>query len=505
MKTVFRTSQRLFFSSSGIVRADSALPQIRKLAAAIGLGLVLGAGAAVSAAPLQSPSIDTAPLATIRDTAMQSDWAYARLADLTDLIGPRLSGSPGAAAAVEQVAAAMRSIGAKVTLQPVKVPYWVRGAESAELTDYAGRPAGLSQKVVLTALGGSGATPAEGLSASVIVVRSFEELQARRNEVKGSIVLFDVPFDQQMADRGFAGPAYGQAVKFRVGGPKIAAELGAAAALVRSVGGANFRIPHAGMTQLGDGEHIPAAAVTAEDAMLMSRLAARGPLRMHLTLTPQTLPDADGFNVIADLPGSDKADEIVIISGHLDSWDLATGANDDGTGVTTAMGVIDTLKKLKLRPRRTIRMIAWMNEENGGKGGQSYAQLNQATLEKHVGAIESDMGAGRPFGILAGVAPGSEKVYAPLQEVLQGIGAGVLTRRDVIGSGDLYSIEQGGVPCFEPQIDGHDYFNYHHTPADTLDKVDPDNLRRHVAVMATLAWFLANTDQPIGRAPGQAK
>jgi hypothetical protein len=499
MKTVFRTPQRFFFSNSDINGDNSAIPAIRKLAAAISLGLALGAApCGVIAAGVQAAN-DTAPLASIRDAAMRSDWAYSRLADLTDLIGPRLSGSPGAAAAVEQVAAAMRSIGATVTLQPVKVPHWVRGAESAELIDYAGRPAGLSQRVVLTTLGGSGATPAEGLSAPVIVVRSFEELQARRNEVRGSIVLFDVSFDQQMADRGFAGPAYGQAVKFRVAGPKLAAEMGAAAALVRSVGGANFRIAHTGATQLADGARIPAAAVTAEDAMLMSRLAARGPLRMHLTLTPQTLPDADGFNVIADLPGSDKADEIVIVSGHLDSWDLATGANDDGTGVTTAMGVIDTLKKLKLQPRRTIRMIAWMNEENGSKGGQAYAQFNKGKLEKHIAAIESDMGAGRPFGILAGVAPGSEKIYAPLQEVLQGIGAGVLTRRDVIGAADMASLEKAGVPCFEPQIDGHDYFNYHHTPADTLDKVSPLELKRHVAVMTSLSWFLANMDENIGR------
>src|SRR5450830_2126221 len=254
---------------------------------------------AIAAAPAQAASPnDSATLAQIRDTAMASDWAYGRLEDMTDLIGPRLSGSAGAAAAVEQVADTMRKLGAKVTLQPVKVPHWVRGVETAEIVDYAGRPQGLSQRVVLTALGGSGATPATGLTAPLVIVKSFEELQARAAQVKGAIVLIDTPFDQEMAERGLAGVTYGQGSRFRFNGPKAAADLGAAAALVRSIGGANFRIPHAGATGLDDNKRIPAAAVTVEDALLIGRLAARGPMKMHLTLTPQTLPDADSYNVI---------------------------------------------------------------------------------------------------------------------------------------------------------------------------------------------------------------
>ena len=452
-----------------------------------------------------APGNDPATLARIRDSAMQSDWAYERLADLTDLIGPRLSGSNGAAAAVQQVADAMRKLGAKVTLQAVKVPHWVRGAETAELVDYAGRPAGLSQRVVLTALGGSGATPAAGLTAQVLVVRSFDELTAHAADVKGRIVLFDVPFDQSMAERGLAGVAYGQAAQFRFRGPKAAAQLGAVAALVRSVGGADFRIPHTGATGLVDGQRIPAAAVTVEDAMLMSRLSARGPVTMHLTLTPQILPDADSFNVIADLPGTDLADQVVIVSGHLDSWDLATGANDDGAGVVGAMGVIETLKKLGLQPRRTIRVIAWMNEENGGRGGRQYFEANKSRLASQIAAIESDSGSGRPFGILASVGAQAAHLFAPLQAALQPIGAGAFTRRDALDLGDLGALEKGGVPSFEPQVDTHNYFHYHHTAADTLDKVAPDNLRRHVALMTSLAWFLANMDQPIGRAPAQVE
>ncbi|WP_338760862.1 M20/M25/M40 family metallo-hydrolase [Massilia sp. METH4] len=460
----------------------------------------------VHAATPANAANDAATLASIRDTAMASDWAYQRLEDMTDLIGPRLSGSPGAAAAVQQVADAMRKLGAKVTLQPVKVPHWVRGEERGQLVEYAGRPQGVVQNVVLTALGGSGATPAEGLTAPVIIVRDFDELKARGAEVKGKIVLFEVAFDQGMANAGLGGPAYRHGSAFRTRGPALAAELGAAAALVRAVGGADYRLTHTGTTSLSDGKRIPAASVTAEDAMLIARLSRRGPVTMKLVLTPKTLPDADSYNVIADLPGTDKADEVVIVSGHLDSWDLATGAHDDAAGVTASMGVLETLQKLKLKPRRTIRMIAWMNEENGGRGGETYHQANKAALDKQFAAIESDGGvAGRTFGVQAGIRPQYEKLFAPLQASLVPIGAGVLQRRDVIGAGDLHTMEADGVPSFTPLVDSSVYFNYHHTPADTFDKVDPNLLKRHVAVMSALTWYLANMEQPIGRAPEQLR
>ena len=461
---------------------------------------MLAAALLSSAAYAASPGNDPAALAKIRDAAMVSDYAWDRTADMTDLIGPRLSGSAGAAAAVTQVAEAMRKLGARVSLQPVKVPHFVRGLETGELVEYSGRPNGVSQRVVLTALGGSGATPAAGLTAQVVVIKSFDELKARAAEVKGKIVLFDVGFDQHQADRGLAGQAYGQASAYRRDGPRLAAELGAVGALVRSVGGASYRLPHTGSTALVEGKRIPAAAVTAEDAMLMSRLAKRGPISMRLVLTPKNLPDADSYNVIADLLGSDKPDEIVIVSGHLDSWDLSPGAHDDAAGVASAMAVLEVLKKLDYRPRRTIRFVAWMNEENGMRGARGYLAAEQANTEKHFAAIESDNGVGRPFGMRTSIPANMTKQFAPLQAALQPIGAGVLRREDALLTGDLSFLERTGVPSFAPLIDTSSYFDWHHTPADTLDKVDPDHLRRHVALMTATTWFLANIEQPIGRA-----
>ncbi|MEM8514173.1 carboxypeptidase Q [Massilia sp. MP_M2] len=465
------------------------------------LSILVAIAAVVNSAPAlaTSPGNDPAALVKIREAAMTSDYAWQRTEDMTDLIGPRLSGSPGAAAAVTQVAEAMRKLGAKVTLQPVKVPHWVRGIETGELVDYTGRPAGITQRIVLTALGGSGATPVEGLVAPVLVLNSFEELKTRSAEVKGKIVLFDVAFDQHMADRGLAGQAYGAGSNYRRNGPRMAAELGALGALVRSVGGAAYRLPHTGSSGLSDDARIPAAAVTAEDAMLMARLAKRGPVKLKLVLTPKNLPDADSFNVIADLPGVEKPEEIVIVSGHLDSWDLSPGAHDDAAAVASAMAVFDILKKLDFQPRRTIRFIAWMNEENGMRGASTYLAAEQANAANHFGAIESDNGVGRPFGLRASVTPQSVKLFAPLQAALQPIGAGVFQRQDVLATGDLAGLERAGVPSFAPIVDTARYFDIHHTPADTLDKVDPDSLRRNVALMAATAWYLANMAQPIGR------
>jgi hypothetical protein len=450
-----------------------------------------------------SPS---SPLHQIRERAMASDWAYQRLADLTDKIGPRLSGSLQAEAAVAQVAQALREAGFSVTLQPVRVPRWVRGIEQASIVEYPQQPPGLSQQLRLTTLGGSVATPQQGITAPVLVVKSFAELDARRNDAKGRIVVFNVPYDQDLAASGFAGPAYGQAVAYRSGGASAAARAGAVAVLVRSVGGANFRLPHTGQMQYAANvDKIPAAALSAEDAALIERLAAQGKVTVKLVLTPQTLSDVDSHNVIADWPGSERPEEIVLISGHLDSWDLGTGAIDDGAGVAAAMGAAFIIKELKLRPKRTLRVVAWMNEENGSRGSRAYLDANQERMAQHAAVIESDLGAGKPLGFTAYVPRTSLPRLRPIMEALRPIGATVLERSEEPVSTDIGPLQAAGVPGFEPLLDTRNYFDYHHTAADTLDKVDPLNLRRMVASLAVLAYELADAPQMLERNPPLAR
>jgi len=471
-----------------------------------GVALSLSVLAAEPAPRPPAPELDPLVLARIRDAAMASDWAFEKLTALTDEVGPRLAGSAGAAAAVAQISAELADAGFAVRLQPVKVTHWVRGEERGELSSYPGRPAGLSQAIHLTALGGSGATPAQGLVAPVLVLHSFEELSARAAELKGKIALFSVAFDQRLANAGEAGQAYGQGSRVRTRGPSRLAEAGAVAALVRSVGGADYRLPHTGFTRGPEdgGVPLPAAAVTSEDAQLIERLAAKGPVTMKLTLTPRTLPKADSANVIAELPGREKPEELVVVSGHLDSWDLGTGALDDGAGVISAMAAVRLLKSLDLHPRRTIRAIAWMDEENGGTGGKAYFEALKNDVGAHVAVVEADSGAGRPLGLLVNLPREALKRLEAVSAALAPLGAPVLKRVDNPLGADISSLQEAGVPGFEPLLDGHSYFDYHHTAADTLDKVDPDNLRRQVAVLAVLIYALAEMPEPLPRLPVKA-
>ena len=441
-------------------------------------------------------------LARLRDAAMSSDWAWQRLEELTDRVGPRPAGSAGQAAAIMQVAAAMRGLGAQVTLQPTKVPHWVRGEERADLTEYPGRPAGLSQHLHLTALGSSAATPAAGLEAQVLVVHDFDDLRARGTQVRGKIVLFDSRFDQRLADNGQSGAAYMHAGNYRVNGPAEAAALGAVAALVRSIGGADFRLPHTGVTRWKNHQApIPAAALAAEDSDLILRLSAHGVVTMHLWLTPVTLPDADSFNVIADWPGTERLNEYVIVSGHLDSWDLGTGATDDGVGVISAAGVLQVLQQLQLHARRSIRFIGWADEENGGHGPKAYMDSSAGVIANQCAAIENDSGAGRALGIEASVAKGSLQTVQPVINALAPLGATVLQPQEGEVGSDIAPLQEAGVPGFAPMVDTRHYFDYHHTAADTLDKIDPHNLQTQVATMAMLAYFLADAEACLPRAP----
>src|ERR1035437_3512501 len=383
-------------------------------------------------------------LAAIKAAALSDDYAYHQVAHLTENIGPRPAGSLQAKAAVDYVAAELRALGLDVHLEEVKVPHWVRGAETAELTEYAGHAAGTTQKVVLTALGGSTSTPADGLTADVIVVNNFDELKAlSHDKVAGKIVLFNELFDKQKAAGGMAFMAYGEAVRYRGAGPKAAADLGAVAALVRAVGGADFRLPHTGFSMPAG---IPAGAVTAEDADLIAHLSSQGKVRMHLTLTPQKLPDATSYNVIADLKGSDHPEQIVVVSGHLDSWDLGTGAIDDGAGVVIAMEAAEILQKLHLRPKRTLRVIAWMDEENGGSGSHAYTKDHSAQFPNHVAAIESDAGAAHPLGFNVKMTPHAAELLRPVLGILQSFGGNVVQPSSYPPGADIAAMSEAGVP-----------------------------------------------------------
>ena len=277
---------------------------------------------------------------------------------------------------MEYVASELKAIGCEVQLERVMVPHWVRGEETAALVQFPGQAENTTQKIVLCALGASVATPADGITAEVVAVRNFDELKSLpRDKVAGKIVLFNYPFDKQMAAEGRGGEAYGEAVVYRGDGPSAAARQGAVACLIRSVGGADYRLPHTGQTQYADdAPKIPAGAVTAEDADLIADLVRQGPVKMKLVLTPQTLPDVESANVIGDIKGSEHPEQVVVVSGHLDSWDLGTGAIDDGAGVAVSMEAANLIQKLHLKPKRTIRVIAWMNEENGLAGSKQYAK-----------------------------------------------------------------------------------------------------------------------------------
>ncbi len=472
------------------------------LAAVCGLGLTGAALQRRNAAPGHNyPPQLLKEMKQLQQAALASNYALKQTAYLCNNIGPRLSGSPQAAQAVKYIAEELRKLGLEVTLEKVMVPHWVRGVETGELIEFKGQSPGTTQKIVLTALGGSVATPATGLVAPVVVVRDFAELTALgRERVQGKIVLFNKKFDEQMAAQGLGDEAYVQAVAYRGGGASAASRLGAIAALNRSAGGGAWRLPHTGaLRYAADAPQIPGASVTAEDAELIASLAQQGEVKLRLTLTPQTLPDVESANVIADLKGSEKPDEIVIVSGHLDSWDLGTGALDDAAGVAVAMQVANLVKQLKLTPKRTIRVVAWMNEENGGAGARAYFQNNQSHLANHIAALECDDGAGHPTGFFAQVRPEALPLLQPVSEVLSAAGASVVRWTTQAVGADIAPLAGAGVPCFAPLQDLRSYFTFHHTPADTFDKVQPRALAENAAVMAVLAYALANLPEALPR------
>lgn len=437
-------------------------------------------------------------LEEIKDAALGEDYAYRQLTHLTENIGSRPTGSVGAKAAVEYIAAQMRELGLDVHLEELKVRHWVRGLETAPLVEYAGRTPGTEQKIILTALGGSTSTGDGGIVGDIVVVHNFDQLKALgRIRIAGKIVLFNETFDKQKAEAGLGFAAYREDVSYRQSGPKAAAEFGAVAALVRSLGSADYRLPHTGDS---DPAGIPAAAVAAEDADLIEHLVAQGPVSMHLTLTPERRPEETSYNVIGDLKGSEHPEQIVIVSGHLDSWDLGTGAIDDGAGVVISLQTAQLFQHLHLHPKRTVRVIAWMDEESDGAGSDQYVKDNRLDFRNYIAAIESDVGAAHPLGFLMKMSKSAGDALKPVQTVLASIGADTLQEASHLpGVTDIAPMSEDGVPILGLMQDTRTYYNYHHTAADTLDKVVPQELRANTAAMAVMAYALANMKDSLPR------
>jgi carboxypeptidase Q len=424
------------------------------------------------------------PAARLIGEAMSSTFAWQRLAFLTDTIGNRLSGTPALERAIQWAADEMRRDGLEnVHTERVLVPKWVRGAESAEIVEPARHP------LVMLGLGDSVGTPPDGVQADVLALRSFEELDSKASQVRGKIVFFNVPFT-----------TYGETVRFRSSGPSRAARYGAVAMLIRAVGPEGLRTPHTGALQYApDAPKIPGAAIASEDADRLQRMIDRGGrASVRLKMEAHFEPDAESANVIGELRGREKPDEIVVVSGHLDSWDVGTGASDDGGGCIVTWEALRIMKKLNMRPRRTVRVVLWTNEENGGRGGLAYRDQHRAELGRHVMMLESDGGVFRPLGFgYTGNETGRQTVKA-IATLLAGIAADQINPGG--GGADIGpSVTEAHIPAMSLDVDGSKYFLIHHTPADTIDKIDPVEMAKCAAAVAVMAYVVADMPQRLGQ------
>jgi carboxypeptidase Q len=428
----------------------------------------------------------------IVDTARADRRAYDTLVELSDTIGHRLAGSPSLDQAITWAAARMKTDGLDVRTEPVMVPHWKRGVEEAAIVAPHARP------LTILGLGGSVSTPRGGITAPVVVVRDWDELERRKADVKGKIVVYNAAMPPWTRERG---SGYGIAVEYRWSGASRAAKHGAVAVLVRSATSRSLNTPHTG--SLGydkDVAKIPAGSLTIEDAELLARLAARGPVQVRLRLESQVLPDAPSANVIGELSGRELPDEIVVIGAHLDSWDVGQGAHDDGAGCVTMMEALALIKRLGLQPRRTIRVVLFTNEENGLRGGKAYAQEHAAELPHTVLALEADSGGFQPTGFGVdhkdpAIARRIQQRIAQIATLLRPLG----TLKVELGGGgaDISPMKPAGVPQVGLWVDNRTYFDYHHTAADTVDKVDPAHLADMVAATAVLAYVVADLPERI--------
>jgi Iap family predicted aminopeptidase len=417
------------------------------------------------------------------DAALADDAGLNRLEYLCYRIGNRLSGSAALDLAIAWGAEEMKRAGlANVRTIPVKVPHWVRGREAAEMLEPLQKP------IFMLGLGGSVATPPDGITADVVAVSSFDELEKLgKRGVEGRIVLYDAPF-----------VSYGQTVTYRTNGASRAARLGAVAALIRSITPRSLRDPHTGAMQYSASDpKIPTAAVSVEDAMWIHGLTRAGQaVRVHLAMEAHTEPDADSADVVGEIVGREKPDEVVVIGGHIDSWDVGQGAHDDGGGIMAALEAVALIKKLGLQPRRTIRLVFWTNEENGGRGGVAYRDWAGAQGSKHIAAIEMDGGAEKPTGFDLGAG---RRTGAPPEMMQRATAIGGLLRRidatKIVpgeGEADIEPLMAQGVPGFGLRTVETHYFDYHHSQADTFDKIVPEDFKRCAAALAVMSYVLAD-------------
>lgn len=420
---------------------------------------------------------------TLMERSLESDLAYDILESLTTENGPRLAGSEAEARAREWGVAKFRTLGFKnVRIEPFSIPYWERHFEAAEIISPFPQP------LQITALGGSVATPDEGVTGEIVRFATLEDLQAApETGLEGKIVFVD-----EYMTRTQDGSGYGQAVRKRSGAALEAGKRGAAAALIRSVGTSSHRFPHTGQMRYQDGiKKVPIAALSAPDADQLQRSLKRGPVTVWIGIDVESPGERPSGNVIAEIPG--RTDEIVIIGGHLDSWDLGAGAVDDGAGVAITVAAAKLVLDMKKKPERTIRIVMFGSEEVGLLGARAYAEKHADEIGNHFLGSESDFGAGKIYQFQTGMVEEKIPLAQEIAKVLVplGIAPGPNTAS---GGPDMIPLRQMGMPVVTLKQSGWDYFDLHHTPDDTLDKVDPEELQQNVAAWAAFIWMAANID-----------
>ncbi|HEY0740717.1 MAG TPA: M20/M25/M40 family metallo-hydrolase [Chryseosolibacter sp.] len=421
---------------------------------------------------------------SIYDLELTKGESYSMLEYLTTKIGSRLSGSPGAAAAVDWTRHVMKDFADTVWLQPVMVPHWVRGRQ--EIARAISKRSG-SYDLNVCALGGSVGTGPSGISAEVVEVKTFDELRALGATVKGKIVFFNRGFDMTRINT-FS--AYSGAVEQRAMGPSEAAKLGAVAVIVRSMASGPEDYPHTGGLRYAPNvAQIPAVAISTNHADQLSEfLKNEKNLIVYIETHCKTLADAPSFNVIGEIKGSEKPEEIIVVGGHLDSWDLAQGAHDDGAGCVQAMEVLRVFKQLGIKPKRTIRAVMYMNEENGLRGGTEYAKQAELKKEKHLAAIESDRGGFTPRGFTMSGTDAMKSKVRSWKPMLEPYGLTDFSQEG--GGADIGPLANQGVALFGYLPDSQRYFFLHHTKEDNFDKVNKRELELGAAAMAALVYLI---------------